>query len=146
MNNLKFRAYIKSIQKIVNVTEIDFNNKMLTLNIATNKVYPETSYWWKETELAFSQVIIMQSTGLKDKNGKEIFEGDILNCGYIFTGSSFEEQDDYIEDIGVVKIVNCGAVVKIYEEIENLIDVLNTCEDIEVIGNIYENKELLENE
>lgn len=42
--------------------------------------------------------------------------------------------------------MNCGAVVKIYEEIENLIDVLNTCEDIEVIGNIYENKELLENE
>ena len=41
--------------------------------------------------------------------------------------------------------VNCGAVVKIYEEFENLIDVLNTCEDIEVIGNIYENKELKKN-
>ena len=45
MNNLKFRAYIKSIQKIVDVLEIDFKNKMATLDIATNKVYPEFSFW-----------------------------------------------------------------------------------------------------
>ena len=75
MNNLKFRAYIKSIQKIVDVTEIDFKNKMATLDIATNQVCPEFSFWWKETELPFSQVIIMQSTGLFDKYGVEIYEG-----------------------------------------------------------------------
>lgn len=138
MNNLKFRAYIKSIQKIVNVTEIDFNNKMLTLNIATNKVYPETSYWWKETELAFSQVIIMQSTGLKDKNGKEIFEGDIVQYSdgeYSFTG--------------VVE----NSVFGIYVEskydnynFEDFSDENTRKSDVTIIGNIYENKGLLENE
>lgn len=136
MNNLKFRAYIKSIQKIVNVTEIDFNNKMLTLNIATNKVYPETSYWWKETELAFSQVIIMQSTGLKDKNGKEIFEGDIVQYSdgeYSFTG--------------VVE----NSVFGIYVEskydnynFEDFSDENTRKSDVTIIGNIYENKGLLE--
>lgn len=138
MNNLKFRAYIKSIQKIVNVTEIDFNNKMLTLNIATNKVYPETSYWWKETELAFSQVIIMQSTGLKDKNGKEIFEGDIVQ--YLDGEYSF---------IGVVKISAFGIYAKNKYDNYNFEDFAdeNTKEaDVAVIGNIYENKELLEND
>lgn len=111
-------------------------------NMCDKKMFDEDD----RSFIFFDDVILMQSTGLKDKYGVEIFEGDILNCGYIFTGSPFEEQDDYIEDIGVVKIMNCGAVVKIYEEIENLIDVLDCCEDIEVIGNIYENKELLENE
>lgn len=104
-----------------------------------------TGYGQAITYLDNKHIVLMQSTGLKDKYGVEIFEGDILNCGYIFIGSPFEEQDDYIEDIGVVKIMNCGAVVKIYEEIENLVDVLDSCEDIEVIGNIYENKELKKN-
>lgn len=137
MNNLKFRAYFEQYERMIDNIGI-INQNMILVDFTNSE----------ELEPIFitDKIHVMQSTGLKDKNGKEIFEGDILNCGYIFTGSPFEEQDDYIEDIGVVKIVNCGAVVKIYEEIENLIDVLNTCEDIEVIGNIYENKELLENE
>lgn len=136
MNNLKFRAWDKANKEMLKIDVIDFFFKEI-------RVFKNDGGGFS---MKFQDIEIMQSTGFKDKNGKEIFEGDILNCGYIFTGSPFEEQDDYIEDIGVVKIMNCGAVVKIYEEIENLIDVLNTCEDIEVIGNIYENKELLENE
>nr|DAW31676.1 MAG TPA: YopX protein [Caudoviricetes sp.] len=141
MNNLKFRAYIKSIQKIVDVTKIDLNNKMLTLDIATNKVC--IPYWWKETELAFSQVIIMQSTGLFDKNGKEIFEGDIVNCGYLFDGSPFSELDEYEEEKGVVKFVNCGFNIKFKNDTNLFIDIMESCEAIVVIGNIYEDKELM---
>lgn len=139
MKNLKFRAWDKRREDFRNDIFVDTNGNLYRFS----KI---TGYGQAITYLDNEHIVLMQSTGFKDKNGKEIFEGDILNCGYIFTGSPFEEQDDYIEDIGVVKIMNCGAVVKIYEEIENLIDVLNTCEDIEVIGNIYENKELLENE
>jgi uncharacterized phage protein (TIGR01671 family) len=136
MNNLKFRAYIKSIQKIVNVTEIDFNNKMLTLNIATNKVYPETSYWWKETELAFSQVIIMQSTGLKDKNGKEIFEGDILKTrtrGYVIVRK---------ENGNTMTTFKSGTNKRTSLVLSSFLEKYQ----VVIIGNIYENKELLENE
>lgn len=141
MNNLKFRAYIKSIQKIVDVTEIDFNNKMLTLDIANNNVYPEFSYWWKETELPFSDVEIMQSTGLFDKNGKEIFEGDIVKGEFYFAGVGYfdtGERDVIVKDKPVLwedgKFVCCG------------FDLSEMNEEVEIIGNIYEDKELIENE
>lgn len=76
-------------------------------------------------------VILMQYTGLKDKNGKEIYEGDIVvgyfNCkkiiGWIFYGSdaTFFIQREGLYGIG-----------------------LNNVEDwAEIIGNIYENPELL---
>lgn len=136
MNNLKFRAYIKSIQKIADVLEIDFKNKTAILDLTTNKVYPETSYWWKEIKLAFSQVIIMQSTGLKDKNGKEIFEGDIVS-----------KENEYVvikSFTGLWKAVSQKDDEKDRELY--FLTLADVCEDIEVIGNIYENKELLDND
>lgn len=135
MNNLKFRVWDKKLKLLGTVSYIDFDSKKI---IYRNNF---VGYYVK-----FEDVEIMQSTGFKDKNGVEIFIGDIVNCGYLFTGSPFEEEDDYTEDIGVIKIVNCGAVVKINGDFECLVDVLNNCEDFEIIGNIYENKELLENE
>ncbi|EOI54814.1 YopX family protein [Enterococcus gilvus] len=76
----------------------------------------------------FEDIELMQSTGLKDKNGVEIFEGDV---GW----------DDHLEVNGKV-IYDEG---KFIYEWENICDDL--CEvnaDIDVIGNIYENPELLE--
>ena len=145
MNNLKFRAYIKSINKVVDVLKIDFKNKTLILDIEPNKVFFEPNlshFWWDGTKLSFEDVEIMQSTGLKDKNGKEIFEGDIINCGYLFNGSPFDELDEYEEE-KVVKFVNCGFNIKFKNDTNLFIDIMESCEDIEVIGNIYENKELL---
>lgn len=135
MNNLKFRAWDKKKDIFTNYQIVD--NMLYFMDKFTGA-------WIRDDNQ--DRFALMQSTGLKDKNGKEIFEGDIVNCGYLFTGSPFEEEDDYTEDIGVIKIVNCGAVVKINGDFECLVDVLNNCEDFEVIGNIYENKELLENE
>ena len=130
MNNLKFRAYIKSIQKIVDVTEIDFKNKMATLDIPTNKVHPDFDYWWKETELPFSQVIIMQSTGLFDKNGVEIFEGDIVS-----RFNRIVEEVVWNSRKGWWAIQTRGEI--------GLTVLAQFIEVVEVIGNIYENKELL---
>lgn len=78
---------------------------------------------------------IMQYTGLKDKNGKEIYEEDIVNClececcGYICWNES--EAGFYFN-----VLLEDGA----YEE-EHLYDYIDA---MEVIGNIYENPELLE--
>lgn len=127
MNNLKFRAWDKKKDIFTNYQIVD--NMLYFMDKFTGA-------WIRDDNQ--DRFALMQSTGLKDKNGKEIFEGDIVNCGYLFTGSPFEEEDDYTEDIGVIKIVNCGAVVKINGDFECLVDVLNNCEDFEVIGNIYE--------
>jgi len=75
---------------------------------------------------------IMQYTGLKDKNGKEIYEGDILCSGE----SIFRvEWDSYCAQYQMVSI-NSGLTLDIIKDVMN--------ENMEVIGNIYENPDLLE--
>ncbi|MDK4490072.1 YopX family protein [Fusobacterium necrophorum] len=81
---------------------------------------------------------IMQYTGLKDKNGKEIYEGDIVKVPHFL-------HDERIKINGVVKYVNNRAEFVIdLEDIEETFYCCNQSERIEVVGNIYENPELLE--
>jgi len=136
MNNLKFRAWDKANKEMLKIDVIDFFLK--GIRVLENK---GNSFFMK-----FSDVEIMQSTGFHDKNGVEIFEGDIINSGYLFKGSPFEEEDEYEEEKGVVTFFNCGFNIEFKNHINLFIDIILSCEDLEVIGNIYENKELLEND
>ena len=79
-----------------------------------------------------SKVQFMQYTGLKDKNGKEIYEGDIVkyDSGNLF-GIEFK--------FGKWLCVNKNDDLKT----GILYDLLNASVEIEVISNIYENPELL---
>lgn len=88
------------------------------------------------------EIELMQSTGLKDKNGKEIFEGDIVRTTRFLgradeIGGFYEYEKDYV---GVVKVlegswvIDTGSVaVRLWSEID----------ESEVLGNIYENLEFL---
>lgn len=78
--------------------------------------------------------LLMQYTGLKDKNGKEIYEGDIVRG----RSYGFPTTRNYI---GVVEYWYNGFSVKENKD-KGIRDGLNTT--FEVIGNIYENPELLE--
>ena len=77
-------------------------------------------------------LVIMQSTGLKDKNGKEIFEGDILGTQDGLLNGVVE----YRTDLGMLT----NSLIR-YNNFERL---CNVASDREIIGNIYENPELLE--
>ena len=69
----------------------------------------------------------MQYTGLKDENEKDIYEGDILID---------EHNEEYCE-----VIFECGKFVCNFET--NSIDLSNISDELIVIGNIYENEELI---
>lgn len=87
-----------------------------------------------EDERNGEDVILMQSTGLKDKNGKEVFVGDIIKC----TRGCLHEV--YIEkEYGGTYI---GGMPAIY--LKDLREGYAWTEHEEIIGNIYENPELLE--
>jgi uncharacterized phage protein (TIGR01671 family) len=79
--------------------------------------------------------ILMQFTGLKDKNGKEIYEEDVLRKKTRVRRKATEEIGTVIWDDKVLGF-------NLYRG-ETYVGLLTWVDDVEVIGNIYENPELL---
>ena len=86
------------------------------------------------------EIILMQSTGLKDKNGKEIFEGDAIAIEVDDTETPINARVFQNSKIGVL-------MFHVFEDNED-VPMVELLEDnsvaFEIIGNIYENPELLE--
>ena len=123
----KFRAWHKTWEEMGKVKRIRFDDEG---NITTIFVRGKTS----GSNAYFKDVELMQSTGLKDKNGKEIFEGDIITNGPDVNTLGF-----YVEKKGKVQFIADCAVLEEFEE-----DAKEIADSLEIIGNIYENKDILE--
>lgn len=78
---------------------------------------------------------IMQSTGLKDKNGKEIFEGDIVD---------YKGREAVVKWHGSYASFIYRFVDGLQERVSEWDPLFLACYHFEIIGNIYENPELLE--
>lgn len=97
-------------------------------------------------EIAFDEVpasdfILMQTTGLKDKNGNEIFEGDVVK--YEVGRDTYTEEVAYDKNFAGFGVKDAKAnVVFTFGELAEDIGIIS----LEVVGNIYENPELLEEE
>ena len=132
----KFRAWISEADTMANdLKGIDLENETVVLR----KLYYEDGFPVETEvfEVEIGNAILMQSTGLKDKNGKEIFEGDVVR--QVRTQPTTENEII----IGVVTMLE-GAWL-IMNDGEQLASYLWSETDInEIIGNIYENSELLE--
>ena len=92
-------------------------------------------------EVPASDFILMQSTGLKDKNGKEIFEGDVVK--YKVGCNTFTEEVVYDKNFAGFGVKDADAnIIFTVGELAEDIDLSS----LEVVGNIYNNPGLLEEE
>ena len=119
MREIKFRAWCPERRMMCNVVSINFIEKTMTV------VYPDNHGFTDEIRA----VKLMQYTGLKDKNGKEIYEGDIVN------------NNDFVWSIYATEAHYCMATDGKKTDNDHLF--INEAQHCEVIGNIYDNPELL---
>lgn len=126
---IKFRAWHKFRNEIYDVhgwhSEFIFKN---TLNGVGNEGNPDK----------LEDVILMQYTGLKDKNGKEIYEGDIVKNfrtdGSLKIGKIFYNKKRVRFEIDV----KGDDFYSFYTAVGDI------CPQVQIIGNIYEHKNLLD--
>ena len=131
VREIEFRAWLKYQKEMVGVTTIDFKKGYVLIDKPYFPKIPE----YYGTALLFDQIELMQYTGLKDKNGVKIFEGDIVKAvGYPAIDVIYDKE-------------SCSFKMKVqYIGWEDLLILSsNKTPHLEIIGNIYENKELLEN-
>jgi uncharacterized phage protein (TIGR01671 family) len=144
MRELKFRAWLNPRWE----DDDDANRMYYDIqdsydNLGNVKPYdPMTSFAsWFNDEVA----IVEQYTGLKDKNGKEVYEGDIVNVigvgiAQVIDSPSGEWMLYYMREPDEI---NNGFVSVIPKNKPSGLWKANTTSYIEVIGNIHENPELL---
>ena len=141
----KFRAYHKKKERLVDVLEINFEYNTVTLVIETDS--DEEYYWWSST-CHLEEVELMQYTGLTDKNGKEIYERDIVKLTvpdrhYTMQGNGYSDimREDGFEFVGEVKFLHAMWFIK--ESLDGYPLIFDTNQTLEVIGNIYQHKHLI---
>lgn len=132
----RYRAWHKTWEELGKVKRIRFDDEGdVTTVLFEGKILGVDTH--------ADEIELMQSTGLKDKNGKEIFEGDIVRTTRFLgradeIGGFYEYEKDYV---GVVKVLEGSWVIDTGIVAAHL---WSEIDESEVLGNIYENPELLE--
>ncbi len=129
MREIKFRAWDKEKKIMIRVDGINF---------ALNRYWGQEHNSHIKHDFSLEPYEFMQFTGLKDKNGKEIWEGDIVLYAYD-EDEDLQKYQVKWEAAGFWLLYLDGK----YPEFEFDPFTQDDGKDMEVIGNIYENSELL---
>jgi uncharacterized phage protein (TIGR01671 family) len=129
MREIKFRAWHKELSRFINEK---------TEGMWTLRLYDDGSFtvYSSRKELIGDDdsVILTQFTGLHDKNGKEIYEGDILQYkrdrGFYLISRQSEKEDE------------CGFICERHKPNYNYM-LSPVWKEMKIVGNIYENPELV---
>lgn len=124
----KFRVYDEKSKLMRGVAHMDFLKKEITY-------YIEDNIFYEQFDRKFDEIILMQSTGLFDKYGVEIYEGDIIDVG---TRIPFLNEIKRDEETAYLKLVPLDK-----RWTESYFTNFKDKSRYEVVGNIYEDKELL---
>lgn len=133
MRDIKFRAWDKELNRFRKPFECTQLVIRLSGRVTDGATIPN--------------IVLNQYTGLKDKNGKEVYEGDIVRMHYFFENYGrtscyiFEDEDEIVCKLSITPL-------GVYFENNNMTGYLcdyleDPSEELEVIGNIYENPDLL---
>ena len=137
MREIKFKAFLRCNQRLANGIALGYEKypkgmyEVMELNFAN-----ETATLWSEKEqtcfeVSFRKIELMQYTGVNDKNGKEIYTGFLVKWG-LRTYKICFDCGFYMHDLSRI-----NPEYPITKEFKNAPD------EFEVIGNIYENPEIL---
>ena len=129
----KYRAWDIEFEKMVQVNTLFLDKQTLKVTYENGDVAKDDMNYY----------VLMQSTGLKDKNGKEIFEGDLITKAGVFNGVVKYGKWEYEEDFGA-KSESLGFYIdnsykdNPWYEPFRYTDINS---NYEVVGNIYENED-----
>lgn len=122
----RYRAWDKIHKTMYEVDDI------MSIDFGKSKISVKTLFFEQTNRYDFDDIVLMQSTGLRDKNGKEIFEGDII-----------DSTDGFLT--GVIEFrVFLGMFVSELVEYNNFERLCNVASSRKIIGNVWADPELTE--
>lgn len=122
----RFRAWDKKFKTMYEADDI------MSIDFGKSEISVKTLFFERTNYYKFDDIVLMQSTGMRDKNDREIFEGDII-----------DSTDGFLT--GVIEFrVSLGMFVSELVEYNNFERLCNVASSRKIIGNIWEHPELAE--